>query len=225
MTNIKQSRIFEVFEERRGKRSVLLTKNLTPGKTVYDEMLVREKGIEYREWNPQKSKLAAAILKGTQNTGIRQGSVVLYLGAASGTTASHVSDMVGEKGFVFALDFAPRVVRDLVFVCEERKNMTPLMFDANQPQEYKDKITQVDIVYQDVAQKNQAEIFLKNIDMFLKKGGYALLAVKARSIDVTRNPKQVFNEVREKLEKHINIIDYRLLDPFEKDHCMFICKK
>lgn len=215
-----------VFEQRRGKRKAILTRNFTPGKKVYDENLIKDKGVEYREWNPRKSKLAAAILKGVNNIGIRNGSIVLYLGASTGTTPSHVSDIVGKDGFIFALDFAPRVVRDLVFVCEERKNMTPLLFSANHPEEYKDKISsEVDVVYMDVAQKDQAEIFLKNTDMFLRKGGIGLLAVKARSIDVTKRPKQVFDEVRRKLEKHINVVDFKILDPFEKDHCMFICKK
>jgi fibrillarin-like pre-rRNA processing protein len=215
-----------VYEQKRGKRKALYTENFAPGKRVYDEQLVIEKGKEYREWNPRKSKLAAAILKGAKQIGIKKGQIVLYLGASSGTTASHVSDIVGENGFVFALDFAPRVVRDLVFVCEERKNMAPLMYSANHPEEYKDKITStVDVVYQDIAQKQQAEIFLKNVDMFLKKDGFGLLAVKARSIDVIAKPKQIFEQVKKKLEKHLKIIDFKLLDPFEKDHCMFICKK
>lgn len=215
-----------VFEERRGKRKVLLTQNFTPGKRVYDEEFVRERGIEYREWNPRKSKLAAAILKGADKIGIKSGNVVLYLGASTGTTASHVSDIVGKNGFVFALDFAPRVLRELVFVCEERKNMTPLFFDANHPEEYKDKIINpVDIVYMDISQREQAEIFLKNVEMFLKEKGFCLLAVKARSINVNANPRQIFDIVRKKLEKQVDIIDSRILDPFERDHCMFICRK
>lgn len=223
---MKPTKFPGIFEERQGKRKILIyTKNFTPGKTVYDEKLVK-KGIEYREWNPSKSKLCAAILKNIKEIGIKKGDVVLYLGASSGTTASHVSDIVGENGFVFALDFAPRMLRDLVFVCEDRRNMAPLFYSANQPLEYKDKITpQVDIVYQDIAQKNQAEIFLKNVDMYLKKGGYCLLAVKARSVDVNARPRQIFDEVRREIEKHLNIIDYKTLEPFEKDHCFFVCRK
>ena len=204
---------------------MLYTKNLTPGKTVYDEKLVQSGKSEYREWNPGRSKLAAAILKGIKETGIKHDNTVLYLGAAYGTTPSHVSDIVGENGFVFALDFAPRVMRELVFLCEERKNMAPLFFDAKKPEEYKDKILEVDIIYQDIAQRDQAGIFLKNIDLFLKKDGYALLVVKARSIDVTAYPKNVFQQVRKELEKHLKIIDFKVLEPFEKDHCMFVCKK
>lgn len=222
---VQSSKIFEVYETRLGKRKLLLTKNLVPGKTVYDEKLFKDDGVEYREWNPQKSKLAATILKGTPNMGIRASDVILYLGSSTGTTVSHVSDIVGKDGFIFALDLAPRVMRELVFVCEQRKNIAPILADANKPGEYVDKVCQADVLYQDIAQKNQVDIFLKNIDLFLKKGGYALLAVKARSIDVTKNPKQIFRQVKEQLEKQITIIDYRELEPFQKDHCMFICKK
>ena len=133
--------------------------------------------------------------------------------------------MVGAEGFVFGLDSSPRVLRDFIFLCEKRKNITALLEDANKPLDYVDKVCQVDILYQDIAQRNQPEIFLKNVDIFLKKGGYALFAVKSRSIDVTKNPKVIFQQVRSEIEKKLTIIDYRTLDPFELDHCMFICKK
>ncbi|MBU0615024.1 MAG: fibrillarin-like rRNA/tRNA 2'-O-methyltransferase [Nanoarchaeota archaeon] len=217
---MKLSKIFEVYEE----RGRLHTKNLIRGNTVYTERLVKEAGEEYREWDPRKSKLCAAILKGCTNIGIRKGDIVLYLGASTGTTPSHVSDIVGQDGFIFALDFAPRVVRELVFVAEKRKNIAPILADANNPESFKDRISQVDIVYMDIAQKNQAEIFLKNIKEFLKPGGYALLAVKAKSVDIARKPKAIYNEVRQKLEKEVTIIDFRTLEPFELDHCMFVCK-
>ncbi|MBD3249838.1 fibrillarin-like rRNA/tRNA 2'-O-methyltransferase [Candidatus Woesearchaeota archaeon] len=223
---MKQTKFHGVFEKRQGKRKQILTKNIAPGKIVYDEKLIRDKGEEYRTWDPRKSKLAAAILKGVKEIGIRPGSVVLYLGASYGTTPSHVSDIVGKEGFVFALDFAPRVVRELVFVCEERKNMAPMMFDANQPQEYKKKIIRpVDVVYQDIAQREQAEIFLKNCERFLDKKGIGVLAVKARSVDVTKKPGAIFDQVKQKLEKHMIVIDFKRLDPYEKDHCIFICRR
>jgi len=219
---MKKSKIFEVYEDYKKR---IYTVNLTPGKKVYDERLVKEKGMEFREWNARRSKLAAAILKGCQNIFMRKGDVVLYLGCSYGTTPSHVSDIVGKEGFVFALDFAPRVMRDMVFVCEDRKNMAPILGDANKPQSYADKVCMVDIVYQDIAQRNQVDIFLKNFNLFLKKDGYGLLAVKARSVDVTKKPKQIFAEVKQRLEKEVTIVDYRTLEPYELDHCMFICKK
>jgi len=219
---INKSKIFEIYED---KKRRLYTVSLTPGKKVYDERLVKEKGVEFREWNARRSKLAAAILKGCNNIFIRKGDVVLYLGCSYGTTPSHVSDIVGKDGFVFALDFAPRVMRDMVFVCEDRKNIAPILGDANRPEKYIDRVSMVDVVYQDIAQRNQVDIFLKNVNLFLKKGGYCLLAVKARSVDVTKKPKQIFAEVRQKLEKELTIVDYRTLEPYQLDHCMFVCKK
>ena len=192
--------------------------------SVYEERLLRIGNTEYRNWDAKRSKLAAAILKGIRSTGISKSDVVLYLGSATGTTASHVSDLVPD-GFVFALDFAPRVVRDIVFVCQDRKNITPILADANHPEEYVSRVCAVDAIYMDVAQKNQVEIFLKNVKLFLKKGGYCLLALKARSIDVTKRPRDVYKKVEAELTVNLDIIDEIGLDPYQKDHCMFLCRK
>jgi fibrillarin-like pre-rRNA processing protein len=216
-----------------GRQRRILTKNLTPGRQFFEyEESWTEGGEEYRVLDPRRSKLGAAIAKGLQQSGIRPGSVVLYLGASHGYTPSYVSDIVGGQGFVFCLDVAPRVVRDLVFVCEQRENMAPLLYDAKHPETYADKLPQegVDVVYQDIAQKGQAEIFLANCDRFLKKGGYGLLALKARSIDVTRRPAEIFKEVKRRFEagelaSRYVIVDYRELDPFEKDHAFFVVKR
>ena len=222
---ITQSKIFEVYEQQDNKRRQLYTLNLVPGKTVYGEKLVKHGNLEYREWDVFKSKLASTILKGSPSIFMRKNDVVLYLGCSTGTTVSHVSDIVGKEGFIFAVDIAPRVMRDLMFLAYERKNICPVLVDANKLAELCERVSAVDVIFQDVAQKGQVEIFLKNVNLFLKSGGYALFAVKSRSIDVTKQPKAIFREVREKIEKHLTIIDYRELDPFQKDHCMFICKK
>lgn len=217
--------IFEgVFEEQKGKRSILLTKNLAPGKIVYGEQLTRIGGVEYREWNPTRSKLGAGILKGIKELGFKKGSTVLYLGAASGTTVSHVSDIL-EDGFVFALDFAPRSTRDLVFLCEDRKNIIPILADAHKPESYMDKLCQVDFVFQDIAQRDQTDIFVKNCKAYLKPGGLCMFSVKSRSIDVSKKPSLVFAQVRIELEKHLKIIDQKNLEPFQRDHALFLCKK
>lgn len=220
---ITKSKIFEVYEDR--KRRKLFTINLIPGKRVYEEPLAKQNNIEYREWEPYSSKLAAVILNKCQNIFLRKNDVVLYLGSSTGTTVSHVSDLVGKYGFVFAVDLAPRVMRDLLFNLELRKNVSPILESANHTKILAERISLVDIIYQDIAQKNQVDIFLKNINSFLKRDGYALLAVKARSIDVTMNPKHIFNQVREQLEKDVTIVDYRILEPYQKDHAMFIVKK
>jgi fibrillarin-like pre-rRNA processing protein len=212
-----------------GRELVLLTKNLSPGKTVYGEEFYYEKSesgkVEYRSWNPERSKLGAALMRDISQIGIKEDDYILYLGASTGTTVSHVSDIVGAKGLVFALDFAPRVLRDLVFVAQERNNVAPILGDANHPESYANQICMVDTVFMDIAQRNQTEIFIKNCKTFLKPGGFGLLALKARSVDVTRHPKEIFKQVRAALEKELTIVDYRELDPFEKDHAMFVVKK
>ncbi len=191
------------------------------GRRIYTRDLISGKPSE---WDPRRSKLAAAIAKGISEIGIKEGNTILYLGASSGTTASHVSDIVGKNGFVFALDSSPRMVRDLVFECERKKNMAPLLEDANHPERYNENVTKVDVVYQDISQRNQSEIFLKNCRAFLKKGGFGLLAVKARSVDVTKKPVEIFKIAREDLEKEMEIVDSRQLEPFEKDHMLFVCR-
>jgi fibrillarin-like pre-rRNA processing protein len=221
---MKQTNIPGIYEIKK-KNRILLTKNLVPGRTVYTEELIREGNDEFRTWDPMKSKLCAGLLKGMKSSYIKEGDFVLYLGASTGTTPSHVSDIVGEDGFVYALDFAPRVVRNLVFVCKERKNMAPLLADANRPESYLSYASPVEVIYQDIAQRNQVGIFVKNIEMYLKIGGYGLLALKARSIDVTKRPRQIFEQVRRELSEKFQIVEEVVLEPFEKDHCMFVVRK
>ncbi|KYK27249.1 hypothetical protein AYK26_04245 [Euryarchaeota archaeon SM23-78] len=223
---MKRINKFNVFEDNKQKR-FLYTQNLVPSKALFEEELIIDKGVEFRAWDVYRSKLGAAIKKGISQIGIKQGDKVLYLGAAHGFTPSYVSDIVGKEGFVFCIDNAPRVVRDLVFVCEERTNMAPILADANHPDSYKDLITkEVDVVYQDIAQRNQVDIFLKNCDAYLKKGGFGLLALKARSVDVSKKPGDIFKEVRKQLEKSsMVVVDQRKLEPYEKDHAMFVCKR
>ncbi|MBR9683295.1 fibrillarin-like rRNA/tRNA 2'-O-methyltransferase [Candidatus Woesearchaeota archaeon] len=223
MSRIKPHKILEVYEDKKVRR--IYTKSIVPGKVAFDERTVRDGKDEYREFDPRRSKLAAAIAKGCTNAGIRKKDVILYLGASHGYTCSFVSDMVGKEGLIFGIDPAPRVVRDLVFLSLYRKNIVPMLTDANHIEEYDDKVCLVDVVFQDIAQRNQAEIFIKNCQKFLKKGGYGLLAIKSRSIDVKRKPKGIFSEVRQALEKEFTVIDFRSLEPFEKDHAMIIIKK
>jgi fibrillarin-like pre-rRNA processing protein len=205
-----------------GEREKLATANLAPGISVYGEMLYKRKDTEYRLWDPYRSKLAAAVLKGLTWFSIKPGSKVLYLGAASGTTASHVSDIVGEQGRVYCVEFAQRSFRDLVnTVCQNRPNTTPILEDARFPSKYRSIVPEVDIVYSDVAQPDQARIIADNLDVFLGKQGDFLLVVKARSVDVTREPKQIFREEASTLEERgYKVGEMVGLEPFEKDHCM-----
>jgi len=204
----------------------LFTINAFPGTKHFDERILKKKGRELRKWNPSRSKLGAAIAKGVRDIGMKEGSIVLYLGAGHGFTPSFVSDIIGKSGMVFCVDIAPRVMQDLIAICDERTNMAPILGDANKPETYKHLLpNQVDVVFQDVAQRNQVEIFLKNVNMYLKKDGIALLALKARSVDVTKKPSEVFMETEKELRKNIKVLESRTLNPFEKDHCFYVCKK
>ncbi len=222
---ILPSKIFEVFEANdRGKRKIY-TLNANPGEEVYGETLIPTPRGEYREWVTQKSKISAYIQKGAQNIGLRKGSSVLYLGCSTGTTVSHVSDIVGPEGIVFAVDMSPIVMRNMIFLCEKRRNIAPILESATHPERLAKKVFAVDMLFQDVAQKNQVDIFLKNAELFLKDKGLGLLSVKARSIDVARNPKNIFIEVRKQLEQKMIVVDARELAPFQKDHCMFAVRR
>lgn len=206
----------------------LATKNLTPGRSIYGERLVRFEGIEYRIWDAFRSKLAAGILKGIRNVPIKPGHSVLYLGAASGTTSSHVSDIVGERGHVFCIEFASRSLRELVSnVCAYRLNMSPFLEDARLPQKYAMFISgKVDDIYCDVAQPEQARVVADNADVFLKESGWVMLAVKAQSIDVTKDPAVVYqNEVRVLEKRGFKVEEVVNLEPYDKAHAMIVAQK
>lgn len=205
----------------------LATKNLTPSRKVYGEKLIRYENVEYRIWDPYRSKLAAAILRKLKNIPIKPSHKVLYLGAASGTTASHVSDIVGHKGQVYCVEFAPRAMRELVNnVCAFRLNMSPILEDARFPEKYKMFITgKVDDVYCDIAQPEQAKVLADNTDLFLKKSGWTMLAVKAQSIDVTKEPSEVYKQEIEVLKKRgFHIKEIAHLEPYDKAHAMIVAK-
>ncbi len=204
------------------------TRNLTPGMNIYGERLVKFKGIEYRVWDAFRSKLAAAIIKGVQNVPIEPGFKILYLGAASGTTPSHVSDIIGETGYVYAVEFAQRSIRDLVNnVAAFRPNISPLMADARMPERYAVLIMgKVDTIYCDIAQPEQAKLLADNADAFLKEEGWVMLAVKAQSIDVTMDPDEVYQREAKVLRKRsFDVKEIVHLEPFDKAHAMIVAQK
>jgi fibrillarin-like pre-rRNA processing protein len=208
-------------EDRKG-RTLLLTRNLAPGRRVYNEELVAKDGVEYRTWDPFRSKLAAAILKGLPDGIIGEGEKVLYLGVSTGTTASHVSDIIGERGLLIGVEFAPRVAREFVEkVARVRRNVIPFVADARDPTKY--QVAKVDVVYCDIAQPDQTEIAIANCRLMLKNGGKLLLVVKARSIDVLKEPEKVYRDERRRLEEGGFRVDRVVeLSPFEKDHALIL---
>ena len=224
--HLKFKEIYQVTLEDGSQR--LATRNLTPGLNVYGERLVKAKGVEYRVWDAFRSKLAAAVLKGVQNVPIEPGSKVLYLGAASGTTPSHVSDIVGELGHVYAVEFAQRSIRDLVNnVATYRPNISPLLEDARMPERYAMFISgKVDTIYCDVAQPEQAKLLADNADVFLKPQGWVMQAVKAQSIDVTMDPNAVYHQEAKLLRNRgFDVREIVGLEPFDKAHAMIVAQR
>jgi fibrillarin-like pre-rRNA processing protein len=194
--------------------------NLIKGITVYGEKLIKYKGEEYRLWDPYRSKLSGALKKGLKTLPILNGMKVLYLGASTGTTVSHISDIVGMNGIVYAVEPAARVARELIQnVASKRKNVIPIIEDARKPHSYFSVFGNVDVIYCDVAQPDQTDIAIANCKVYLKPNGIILLIVKTRSIDVVTDPKQVISQESKKLKDNGFYIEQIInLEPFDKDH-------
>lgn len=203
----------------------LATINLVPGDRVYGEELVKIGGKEYRIWDHWRSKPAAAIKKGLKEFPLKKGMKILYLGIASGTTASHFSDIIDKDGIIYGVDIAERVLRELIRVAERRGNIVPILADARKPGEYQDQIIEkVDCVYEDVSDPDQIQILIRNCEKFLRPKGFAMIAIKSQSIDVIKDPRQVYKECLEELEKHFEILNKIELDPYEKAHLFVVMR-
>ncbi len=189
---------------------------VTRGEPVYGEAT----DGEWRRWDRSRSKLAVLLGRDIE-TGLAADSTVLYLGAASGTTVSHVADVAGPT---YAVEFAPRPMRDLVGVAEDRENLFPLLKDARAPETYAHVVEPVDLIVQDVAIREQGKVALAN-KQFLRDGGRLVVSIKARSEDVTRDPEAVFEEVLETLESGYEVLETESLDPFHDDHLGVVARK
>ena len=222
-----------IFILRGGREDLLGTANLTPGDSVYGEKRISVESnnknddgtpatkTEYRVWNPFRSKLAAGVLGGIDNIFIGPGSKVLYLGAASGTSVSHVADLVGPTGTVYAVEFSHRSGRDLIGMATKRTNVVPIVEDARHPLKYRMLVPMVDLIFSDVAQPDQARIVSLNASLFLRKGGGTLVSIKANCIDSTLPAEVVFAQEVERLKEGKFFPKEQLtLEPYERDHAM-----
>lgn len=224
----------------KGKEDALVTKNMVPGESVYGEKRVSvpdeggaatnttpegSKGTEYRVWNPFRSKLAASIMAGVEDTHIYPGARVLYLGAASGTSVSHVSDIVGPEGTVYAVEFSHRSGRDLLGMAKKRSNIVPIVDDARHPHKYSMMVGIVDTIFSDVAQPDQARIVAHNAHKFLKNNGHVVISIKANCVDSTAEPEAVFaGEVNKLREEQFKPIEQVTLEPYERDHAVVVAE-
>lgn len=203
--------------------------NMVPGISVYGEKRVEctaqgeTEKKEYRLWNPYRSKLVAAIYNGVESIHMGPGSKVLYLGGASGTTVSHVSDLVGPTGAVYAVEFSARSGRDLVEMAKRRPNIVPIIEDARYPVKYRALVPMVDCIFMDVAQPDQSRIMAINAQSFLKNGGHYVISIKANCIDSTLEASVVFADEVNKMKKdRLKPLEQVTLEPFERDHCVVV---
>jgi len=211
----------------KGKDDALCTKNMDPGTSVYGEKRITvEEGdqkVEYRVWNPFRSKIASAIVGGVDDIHIKPGSKLLYLGGASGTTVSHCSDLVGPEGMVYAVEFSHRPGRELINMAKKRTNVIPIVEDARYPLKYRMLVDMVDVLFADVAQPDQARIVAHNASYFLKNGGHFMISIKANCIDSTAAAEAVIaSEIKKLQEMDFKPHEYVTLEPYERDHAVVI---
>ncbi len=204
----------------------LYSKNLVPGNKVYGEKLITFKGEEYREWDPFRSKLAAMILENPSLEFLTKDLSCLYLGASSGTTISHLSDIV-YRGIIYGVEFAERSMRQLIQNTDKRKNIIPILGDANFPESYAKSIfTPIDLVYQDIAQPNQAQIAIENCNYYLKNNGFLILAIKSQSIDSVQKSEIIYTQEKKVLEKAgYNIIGNFNIHKYAANHIILTVQK
>lgn len=221
MVKIKKYKFEGVFQ----LDSKFATINLVPGYKSSNEELIAINSNEYRIWDWWTSKPSAAFKNGIRVFPLKRGFKILYLGLAEAKTASFFSDIVGKEGLIFGVEISERSLRESIPVCERRGNIVPILGDARRPELYDNLVfDKVDCLYEDVADRDQIEILIRNCEKFLKPNGFAMIAVKSRSIDVTKDPKQIYKEAEAKLKEKFEILDFVTLDPYEKDHGFFVCR-
>jgi fibrillarin-like pre-rRNA processing protein len=220
--------VFRIPDPKNQNKKLLATKNATPGKTFYGERVTRgdfqSEKSEFRFWDPFRSKLSAAIMNGLKTFPFATGTFCLYLGASTGTTVSHISDIIGATGRIFAIEVAPRVARELLEnVVRYRENIVPIISDARQPERFQSIYGKISLVYCDIAQPDQTGIAINNCKRFLEKEGFLFLVVKASSIDALKDKRQVFKEQAIQLEEsRFKILEQIDLEPFDRNHAMIV---
>ena len=201
----------------------LYTKNLISGERVYGERLINYKGIEYREWDPFHSKLAALILENPITNFLNKDIRCLYLGASTGTTVSHLSDIL-DNGIIYAIEIAERSMRQLIQNTSKRPNIIPILGDARDPPSYSNSIfTDINLIYQDVSQPNQAEIAINNANYYLNKDGLIILAIKSQSIDSVSKSEKIYKDEKNTLENRgFKVLDNVNIHKYAANHVIFV---
>lgn len=203
---------------REGDRYVPATEALGDPPGVYGERLVARPGGWWRRWDPYRSKLSAALLRGYDAPLPRPGERWLYLGAATGTTASHIADLVGPEGVVYAVEVSLRPFTRLLRLAERYPNLYPVLADGRHPEGYAGLVPPVDGVYSDVAQADQAAIARDNASLFLREAGMVVLVLKLSSIRRDRTPSELEARAMSELSPFRPLSAPVALEPFHRQH-------
>ena len=219
---------------RREGRS-LWTRNAVKGVSVSGERRKRDGRNEWRLWNPNRSKVAASILKTKRDASALlpdSGSTCLYLGASTGGTVSHIHDNVcgagnHHGGQVVAVDISPRMMRNLVKLAERRQGLVPVLADARNPLAVAPYIRgKADWLHQDLSIGDQAETFVRMTSAFLKQRGAAILSLKAASERWMEGGDDArFEHTKSIIEdcQHLELLEIIDISVFEEQHAVFHC--
>ncbi len=180
------------------------------GKSIYGEQVTNRGGKYYRVFSPLRSKLSSSMRLGLKPD-LRKGDHMLYLGAGAGTTASHISDSLSD-GSIFAVEFAPVPFIKLTSLAGIKENIFPIISDAQKPEMYGLFVDKVDIVYQDVSQPNQIEIFANNMDYFGSQRG--ILMLKTFSL---RSDFSIEKEIK-KIKDNFSVQQVKDISRFHRGH-------
>lgn len=195
-------------------------------KSIYGEKIIKKDNQFYREWNPFRSKIAAALMRKLKKLNIKENSNILYLGCASGTTVSHISDII-KKGIIFAVDISQKEMMLLYLKLKKRNNIAPILANASKPEIYYNNISNVkiDFIIQDIASINQIEILIKNAEKYLVKNGEIYLSLKTKSISQNIEPTEILESAKSELKKHFTLLKSINLRKYENNHWLLHLKK
>lgn len=207
------------------RNGMIYTINNTDKHKYYDEDILIHLNNYYRQWNPYKSKISASIKKNLKEIPISRESVILYLGSSSGTTVSHISDIL-TNGKIFAVDSSKEMMKKFMKLAHNRKNIFPILESARNYKNYDiPSDTCIDLIIQDVACVDQVNILINNSDYYLKSKGKVLITIKTQCIDSIKKPGIVIEEQKEILKGKFKILQTLNLEPFEKNHWLLLMEK
>lgn len=223
---MRPSRVFHPFggsprllEVNRGERRELWTEAVGDPPPVYGERWTEVSERRLRLFEPARSKLAAALVRGWTGDVPSVGESWLYLGAASGTTASHVADLVGPEGRVYAVERSLRPFARLLALSERWSTLRPILADARDPVEYASLVPPVDGMYVDISQADQLDIALRNVELLARgEGTRVLIALKTASMGRHRTASGHREFAERLLAEKVALFPSASLEPFHRGH-------